>query len=170
MKREWVSAESKRKQGGKQSWPVWVVQLICELLVNGTSPSAIPGNIRTMYATLFGESVTPPTPQFCRGCRTIVQVAGETIAAIKLARKDSWEQLWTDATTRRQVPFTALIVGLMGDGPEAKLNPIVVSSCIFMEDETSETCAAGILRKVSRWICFYEILSQLNLPFYRSTL
>mgnify|MGYP000853753405 CR=1 FL=1 len=38
-------------------------------------------------------------------------------------------------TTRRQVSFQALIIALMSDG---KLDPIVVSSCIFMEDETAE--------------------------------
>ena len=74
------------------------------------------------------------------------------IAAIKLAREDSWVQLWTDATTRRQIPFTALVIGLMGDGPDDKIDPIVVSSCIFMDDETSETCANGIIKKVSLFV------------------
>ena len=32
---------------------VWVVQLICELLVIGTPPSSMPGNIRIMYETLY---------------------------------------------------------------------------------------------------------------------
>lgn len=150
MKREWNDAEDQRKSGGKQKWPVWVVQLICELLVNGTSPTAIPANISTMYATLFGETVSPPGKHFCRRCRTVVQVAGETMAAIKLARVQSWEQRWTGAATRRQIPFTALIIGLMGDGSDDKIDPIVISSCIFMDDETSETCAAGIIRKVRR--------------------
>ena len=86
-----------------------------------------------------------------------MQVVGETIAAIKLARQESWAQLWTDATTRRQIPFTALIIGLMRDGPEDEIDPIVVSSCIFMDDETSETCAEGIIKKVSFFVrraCF----------------
>ena len=77
-----TDAEDQRKSGGRQKWPIWVVQLICELLVNGTSPTAIPANISTMYATLFGETVSPPGKHFCRRCRTVVQVAGETIAAI----------------------------------------------------------------------------------------
>jgi hypothetical protein len=37
-------------------WPVWKVQLICELLVNGTAPSVIPSSIQSMYLTLYGES------------------------------------------------------------------------------------------------------------------
>ena len=77
----------------------------------------------------------------------IVQVIGETIAAIKLASAEKWDQLWTDATTRRQCPFQALIIGLMDS--EKKLDPVTVSSCIFLEDESAETTVESILAKVS---------------------
>ena len=40
MKKEWADEASKAKRGGRKRWPVWVVQLICELLVNGTIPTA----------------------------------------------------------------------------------------------------------------------------------
>ena len=75
-----------------------------------------------------------------------VEVIGETLAALRLARAESWDQLWTDATTRRQIPFTALIIGMLGE--DNHVDPIVVSSCIFLEDERSETQAAGIVSKV----------------------
>ena len=55
MKKEWSSAEVALSRGGRRTWPVWVVQLIFELLVNGTPPSAIPANIQTIYETLHGE-------------------------------------------------------------------------------------------------------------------
>jgi hypothetical protein len=42
--------------------------------------------------------------------------------------------------------FTALIIGILGD--ENDIDPVVVSSCIFMEDERAETQADGILEKV----------------------
>ena len=148
MKKEWLDETAKAKKGGRQRWPVWVVQLICELLVNGTPPTAIPGNIRIMYETLYGEPPDDePSVSFVRECRPIVEVIGETIAAIKLADAGTWDQLWTDATTRRQIPFTALIIGVLGNNE--KIDPIVVSSCIFLEDETSETQADGIVNKVS---------------------
>ena len=148
MKKEWLEETAKAKKGGRQRWPVWVVQLICELLVNGTPPTAIPGNIRIMYETLYGEPPEDePSVNFVRECRPVVEVIGETIAAIKLADAGSWDQLWTDATTRRQIPFTALIIGVLGNSE--KIDPIVVSSCIFLEDETSETQADGIVNKVS---------------------
>ena len=77
----------------------------------------------------------------------IVQVIGETIAAIKLASVERWDQLWTDATTRRQCPFQALIIGLMDT--KKNLDPVIVSSCIFLEDESAETTVESILAKVS---------------------
>ena len=51
-----------------------------------------------------------------------------------------------DGTTRQQIPFTALVIGLMGNSEV--IDPIVVSSCIFMEDERSEMQADGIINKV----------------------
>ena len=51
-----------------------------------------------------------------------------------------------DGTTRQQIPFTALVIGLIGNSEV--IDPIVVLSCIFMEDERSETQADGIVDKV----------------------
>ena len=86
---------------------------------------------------------------------------GETVAAMKLGSADSWKQLWTDATTRRQIPFTALIIGLLAN--EEDIDPVIVSSCIFMDDERSETQADGIVNKVSLFIiCFCKKWLLLN--------
>ena len=140
MRLEWDG-----RGGGK--WPTWVSQVICELLVNGTPPSAIPLNLQTLYETLYGvEPVHTPSLAHVRHCRVLIQIIGETISALKLASKDNWKQIFFDATTRRQVPFQALIIALMSDG---KLDPIVVSSCIFMEDETAEKEVESIVNKVS---------------------
>ena len=148
MKKEWEDEAAAKRRGGARRWPVWVVQLICELLVNGTPPVTVRENIRTMYWTLYNKAPEDlPSVSFIRDCRTKVEVIGETITSIKLARAPTWDQLWTDATTRRQIPFTALIIGMLGD--DAKIDPIVVSSCIFTEDERSETQAEGIVSKVS---------------------
>lgn len=72
---------------------------------------------------------------------------GETIAAIKLASADNFAQVWADATSRRQISFQALIIGLMGD--DDKIDPVIISSCIFSENETSECQAESLLAKVS---------------------
>jgi hypothetical protein len=133
-------------RGGK--WQPWVIQYICELLVIGTPPASIPSIISTSYQMYYGkEPDEVPQISFVHQCRVIVQVIGETIAAIKLASAEKWDQLWTDATTRRQCPFQALIIGLMDS--EKKLDPVTVSSCIFLEDETTETTVESILAKVS---------------------
>ena len=49
--------------------------------------------------------------------------------------------LWTNATTRRQIPFTALIIGVLAESGD--IDPVVILSCIFMEDETSEMQVDG---------------------------
>ena len=136
------------KLGGAPAWEDWVVLMVCELLVLGIPPASIPGSILTVYETLTGESPNEiPSASFIRRCRTVVQVVGETIAAWKLAESDDWRQIFTDATSRRQCAFQALIVGLMGD--DGVLDPVIVSSCIFLEDETAETTLEAIVEKVS---------------------
>jgi hypothetical protein len=109
LKKEWADEAATHKRGGARRWPVWVVQLICELLVNGTAPSAIPTNIQTMYETLYSKKPEElPSVNFVREYRVVVEVIGKTIAAIRLVMApDDWNQLWTDATTRQQIPFTA---------------------------------------------------------------
>ncbi len=47
----------------------------------------------------------------------------------------------------RQISFAALVVGLMGDNDDI-INPVVVLSCIFMEDKRLEMQADGILNRV----------------------
>jgi hypothetical protein len=150
MQKEWADEDAAARRGGGRRWPIWVVQLICELLVNGTAPSSIPSNIETMYETLYGAKPKEvPSINFVRGCRVVVEIIGETIAAIKLAAAETWKQLWTDATTRRQISFTALVIGLLGDEENDAIDPVIVSSCIFMADERAETQADGIEHKIA---------------------
>ena len=83
------------------------------------------------------------------------------MTAMKLGWVDSWKQLWTHATTQRHIPFTALIIGLLGD--EENTKPVVVSSCILMDDERSETQADGLVNKMSLIIiCFHMEWLLLN--------
>ena len=142
------------RRGGASTWPVWVVQMICEMLSNGAPPSAIPGLIEIMMATFTGEEVkTLPSVQYVRHCRLIVQILGETMAAIKLGREKCWQQLFTDGTTRRQISFQNVVIGLMGESNS--VNPVVVSSCIFLENETSEKQVEAILNKVCKMFAIF---------------
>jgi hypothetical protein len=52
-----------------------------------------------------------------------------------------------DTTTHRQVPFSAVVISLMDDTPES-IDPVVVSLCVVLEDETSETQVDGIISKI----------------------
>ena len=102
--------QAKSCKGGGRIWPVWVVQLICELLVIGTATSSMPGNIRIMYETLYDidldaereKNVEFPSINFCRQCRIVVQVIGETMVALKLAKSVKWNHLFTI----HYLPFT----------------------------------------------------------------
>ena len=54
-----------------------------------------------------------------------------------------------DATNRRKITYIVLIVRQLGEN--GKLDPVVKSSCIFMEDERSQSQADGIVNKVNAW-------------------
>ena len=55
------------RRGGSSKWPAHVVLLICEQLVNGTPPSAVPANIQSMCAALTGANAQElPTVLFVR--------------------------------------------------------------------------------------------------------
>lgn len=146
MKKERVNAHNMKPGGGFQ-YPTWMVKAMCHLLISGVAPSAVPKSMDIMYRALLGTlPVHLPCINYVRHGRVIIEVLGETMVAIKLARAQSWDQLNTDATTRRQIPFTALIIGVLG--ANGVIDPMVVSSCIFTDEETSECQAEGIINKV----------------------
>ena len=152
------------RRGGGQRWPVWVVQMICEMLTNGAPPSAIPGLIKIMMETFTSQEVkTLPSIRYVRHCRLIVQILGETMAAIKLGREKYWQQLFTDGTTRRQISFQNVVIGLMGE--RNSVNPVVVSSCIFLENETSEKQVEAVLYKVCNMLAVCITNVKVNFLF-----
>ena len=77
---------------------------------------------------------------------------GETIAACKLDDAESWGQIFTDTTSIRQCAFQALVVGLMDE--DGFLDPVIVSSCIFLENETSLTKFDTIVDRVITFLMF----------------
>ena len=89
---------------------------------------------------------------------------GETIAAWKLADADSWRQIFTDATSCRQCAFQALVVGIMDK--DRLLDPGIVSSYIFLENETSQTTFDTIVDIVSIFLIFVFHFHKQLLPAY----
>ena len=74
-----------------------------------------------------------------------------------------WNQLFTDVTSRRQVSFQALLVGVMDDG--GLIDPVVVSSCFFHGGRESETEAQCVIDKVcciGIQSCLYFYCSNTN--------
>jgi hypothetical protein len=59
MKKEWAKnfVDGQRAQGGSRHWPPWVAQTICELLINGTAPTAVPSTIQSIYEMLYNKSL-----------------------------------------------------------------------------------------------------------------
>jgi hypothetical protein len=78
---------AKEHRGAAWTWPLWMVQLILELLVNGVPPASIPACIRS-HAELSGEpaeDVDVPCFDFCKGMRSVLRVLIETLTACRLA-------------------------------------------------------------------------------------
>ena len=96
---------SDNKAGGAHVWPIWMLQLVLEMLVNGTPPSAIPLNIKSQAALTTPGVIIEDFPGlgYVRNCRTILRVIGETLTAYRLGKQAEWQQLFTDGTSRRQI-------------------------------------------------------------------
>ena len=150
-------------RGGAHTWPLWMVQLILEQLVNGTPPSAISANIASQAALTMPDRPIHELPgiNYIRNCRTVLRIIGETMTAYRLAKVPKWEQLFTDGTSRRQVALQNLIVGIMED---KELMPLILSSSMILEDETSEKQVAAVAamircggRRLQRWA---EVIKQ----------
>ena len=90
--------EVKLGRRGGASWPLWVTEVSCELLVNGSPPSAIPSTIGTLFAMLYSEEPTSiPSLDYVRQCRVLVQIVSETITAMKLSICTNWAEICESA-------------------------------------------------------------------------
>ena len=134
------------RQGGSLKWPVHIVLLICELLVNDTPPSAVPANIQMMSDAMTVQEVTElPCIKCLRQCSVVVKNLKSTLAALRLGEADERHQLFTDGTSKRRIAFQNLVIAVMVD---SKLNPVIVSSCMLLEDETSDNQVKSIVKQV----------------------
>ena len=103
-----------------------IVLLICELLVNGRPSSAVPADIQSSCAAFTGvEAKELPSVSFVRQCRTVLQNINETLSAFRLGQAETWHQVFTDGTARRQIAIQNLVVALM-EGND--LDPVIVFS------------------------------------------
>ena len=135
------------RRGGAGRWPVHVVLLICELLTVGNPPSAIPATMQVTHTAFRGcELKELPTVDFVRKCRMVLENLNLMLAAKRLGDAPTWHQLFTDGTSRRQIAFQNLVIGLLDEND--KFDSVIASSCIFLENEKSEKQVEGIKQKV----------------------
>ena len=87
-----------------------------------------------------------PSVSYVRECRTVLKILNNLLGAYKLGMNATWKQLCTDGTTRQKIGFQSLLIGLL---TEKGFESVIASSCIFMDDETSEVQVKGIKEKVS---------------------
>mmetsp|Transcript_13403 Transcript_13403/g.29103 ORF Transcript_13403/g.29103 Transcript_13403/m.29103 type:complete len:910 (+) Transcript_13403:516-3245(+) len=125
-----------------------MVQLIFEQLANGTPPASIPANIASHAAIITpgAKVVELPSLDFVRRCRPALRVLCETLAAYRLDTAKEWEQLFTDGTGRRQVALQNLVLSIIEDD---EIQPLVLSTSIILEDETSERQVEAIVEMIS---------------------
>ena len=120
--------------------------LVCELLVNGTPPSTIPYSIQTMSAALIGSEFNEmPSLDYVCKCCVAVQNLNDMLASYMLEKAENWHQIFTDGTTRRQITFQNLVIGLMTDGD---FESVIASSCILLENEIPEKQVEVVKNKV----------------------
>ena len=102
---------------GRPSWPLYMWDLILEQLVNGTPPSSVNDNI-VAHVKKFSPTtdiVDLPSIWTIRRARTVLLIICQTLAAYRLSKADKWDQLFTDATSRRQVSFQNLVISIEED-------------------------------------------------------
>ena len=103
--------------------------------------------LQTTSVYFTGRVVTKlPSVSYVREWRTVLQILNDLLGAYKLGMNATWKQLCTDVTIRRKFGFQSLVIGLL---TEKVFESVIASSCIFMDDETSEIQVKGIKDKVS---------------------
>lgn len=118
-------------------WPLKTVQFILEMLNNGTGPSAVSPIIES-WAHHSCMSVTIkelPSISFIRHCRGLLRIIAEKLAAYMIGKVDKWKRFFYDATSRRQINLTTLIIAIES---KENIKPLIISSAHIGKSETAE--------------------------------
>ena len=116
--RKVLQKEGSRK-GGSYNWPILMVQLISEQLVNVMPPAAMSPNIAsTADIDMLGVRVILqelPSISFIRSFQTILRIIGETLAAYFIGKVEQRDKLFSGGTGRRQTALQYLVIGVIGE-------------------------------------------------------
>ena len=101
------------QRGCGSKWPILVVQLVIEKLINSTPPSSIKCNIAFFVALTKPSHKIKVLPGLncIRECRATIQIIGETLTVYRLTNAENWEQVFTDGTSRRQIALQIQLLG-----------------------------------------------------------
>ena len=106
----------------------------------------MPGIIKSNAAYYGAEVHDKVSVSYVCQCRVVVQNLNKLLAAYRLGNAPRWIELFTDGTTRQQIAFQNLVIGLQnGD----KFDQVIALSCIFLENETSDKQVEAVKEKVS---------------------
>ena len=104
-------------QKGAPSWPLFVWEMMLEHLVNGTPPSAVNANIRSIVERVSPGTIIKELPSIwtIRRARTVLLVVVQALASYRLAKANKWGQINSDETERRQINFQDLVISIEED-------------------------------------------------------
>ena len=175
----------KEREGkyGTSMWPLYIYELVKEYIVNGAPPSSINGNIIAHIRTFSPSTIIEDFPSIWTiwRTRTVLLIIVQTLAAYWLGKCPKWEQLFTDGTSRRQSSFADLAISIKEDEDDI-YTPLLLSSSIYPEDESSETVMRALVDTIQEkgemlqgWISMHQSIGVANLlflvvPFYSFTL
>ena len=97
----------------------------------------------------------------------ILQGLNTTLAALRLANATEWSQLFTDGTSRRQIAFQDLVISVVEDN---RLDPVIVSSCMYLEDESSDMQVKSIITEVSIEFCLLIYYNPIHIDSHNNIL
>ncbi len=124
--------------------------------MNGAPPSDIPKNLQANHAVFKGTEATElPCINFVREIRTVQKNLNKTLAALRLCNADSRHQLLIDGISRRHIVFQTIVVAVVENGV---LDPVIVSSCMVLESETSKNQVKFIMDMASDCLSLSAIL------------
>ena len=127
-------------------WTVRCDKLVIELLAIRVPPTSIQASILAMARSFFhGHYIVHELPclKSIQNMRSTLLWTTKYLAAYWLGSADSWKQLHTDKTSRRQISLVNVIVGL--HGTNGVLKSICLSGSIIAEDSTAENQSHAII-------------------------
>jgi len=103
--------------GGGLLWPLYIWDLILEQLVSGTPPSSVSANIHAHVLKFSPCTKITELPSIwtIHRARSVLLIVCQTLAAYRLVKAGKWAPPFTDATSRRQVSITNLLISVEED-------------------------------------------------------